>query len=277
MALKPCRECGKEISDQAEVCPHCGIKAPCFVTPQPVPQTPHEKAKPKKPNGCLIILGGFLAILISFAVIAAIGSSSSLPSSSSSATPNAPATQSSALTTSEPETPPDQSSSQTSDTPAVAQFSPPSIAPNLDASTWDGPSCFDRYNQDVCSIDPHSDNDTSPCYESANADNGPNLLEVDIIKVCQAAKAATNAQPAARADALQVVVGRVTEMTADINQDTDQANDCADTIKTIGIDMEKLGGSEIAYSGDQTDDGWSNVSDDLDSLIDDSSIMGHCP
>ena len=30
MALKPCRECGKEISEQAEFCPHCGIKSPAF-------------------------------------------------------------------------------------------------------------------------------------------------------------------------------------------------------------------------------------------------------
>jgi len=28
MALVPCRECGKEVSDQAESCPYCGIKTP---------------------------------------------------------------------------------------------------------------------------------------------------------------------------------------------------------------------------------------------------------
>ena len=28
MALVPCRECGKEVSDQAESCPNCGIKTP---------------------------------------------------------------------------------------------------------------------------------------------------------------------------------------------------------------------------------------------------------
>jgi len=31
MALKPCRECGKEVSDLAKVCPHCGVELP--VTP----------------------------------------------------------------------------------------------------------------------------------------------------------------------------------------------------------------------------------------------------
>ena len=28
MALVPCRECGKEVSDQAEKCPYCGISTP---------------------------------------------------------------------------------------------------------------------------------------------------------------------------------------------------------------------------------------------------------
>ena len=28
MALVPCRECGKEVSDAAEACPYCGIKTP---------------------------------------------------------------------------------------------------------------------------------------------------------------------------------------------------------------------------------------------------------
>jgi hypothetical protein len=28
MSLRPCRECKKEVSDKAKVCPHCGIKWP---------------------------------------------------------------------------------------------------------------------------------------------------------------------------------------------------------------------------------------------------------
>jgi hypothetical protein len=28
MAMKPCRECGKEVSTSAKTCPNCGIKAP---------------------------------------------------------------------------------------------------------------------------------------------------------------------------------------------------------------------------------------------------------
>ncbi len=33
MALKPCRECGKNVSEHAQACPNCGIKAPIEVSP----------------------------------------------------------------------------------------------------------------------------------------------------------------------------------------------------------------------------------------------------
>lgn len=28
MALKPCRECGHEVSTDAKICPHCGVRSP---------------------------------------------------------------------------------------------------------------------------------------------------------------------------------------------------------------------------------------------------------
>ena len=28
MALKPCRECGEQVSTEAKTCPHCGVKRP---------------------------------------------------------------------------------------------------------------------------------------------------------------------------------------------------------------------------------------------------------
>ena len=45
-----CGECQKEISDQAESCPHCGIK------------------RPKKPSGCFVVI---LAV-IGFAVVSSV-------------------------------------------------------------------------------------------------------------------------------------------------------------------------------------------------------------
>jgi ribosomal protein L40E len=51
MALKPCRECGQEVSTDAKSCPHCGTK--------------HPTGK-RKPLGCgmlilVIVLGGIAA------------------------------------------------------------------------------------------------------------------------------------------------------------------------------------------------------------------------
>ena len=46
MALVKCRECGREVSDHAEVCPHCGIKSP-----------------KKKGHGCLLITGLMVAAI----------------------------------------------------------------------------------------------------------------------------------------------------------------------------------------------------------------------
>ncbi len=53
MALIQCRECGKQISDQAVACPHCG--APL----QAVQQV--EVIAPKKHSGCAVIVFGLLA------------------------------------------------------------------------------------------------------------------------------------------------------------------------------------------------------------------------
>ncbi len=61
MGMVKCRECGQEVSDQAETCPHCGIK--------------HPK---KKANGCLIIIG----LLVFLVIITIVGGNSGNNSSS---------------------------------------------------------------------------------------------------------------------------------------------------------------------------------------------------
>src|SRR5688572_31738471 len=52
MALRPCRECGFQISTEAKTCPHCGTPAPAAT------RTPISAGM-----GCLIIVG-FLVLMV---------------------------------------------------------------------------------------------------------------------------------------------------------------------------------------------------------------------
>lgn len=64
MALKPCRECKKQVSTQAATCPSCGV-------PNPVPPTPQAKPSAGM-NGCIlfliliVVLGLFVTAITSF-------------------------------------------------------------------------------------------------------------------------------------------------------------------------------------------------------------------
>lgn len=72
MALVKCRECGQQVSDQAEVCPHCGIKSPARIPASTSsPQTPPAAAPRKKSNGCLLVLGAFIALIVISVVVGA--------------------------------------------------------------------------------------------------------------------------------------------------------------------------------------------------------------
>jgi hypothetical protein len=98
VALVKCRECGHEVSDQAETCPHCGIKAPGAADRQAPPPPP--QAPKKKPAGCLTVIGGMIVCIIAViavvSIINAVSNNGQLPGSSSASTssqqpaPNAP-------------------------------------------------------------------------------------------------------------------------------------------------------------------------------------------
>ena len=45
MALIVCPECGKQVSDQAESCPHCGYPIPKYIAEQKKQAELEEKAK----------------------------------------------------------------------------------------------------------------------------------------------------------------------------------------------------------------------------------------
>jgi hypothetical protein len=58
MALKPCRECGAQVSDAANTCPSCGVQSPA-----------HKLVPARKTVGCLGALGIAAVILIVLGVI----------------------------------------------------------------------------------------------------------------------------------------------------------------------------------------------------------------
>ncbi len=70
MAMKPCKECGREISTEATTCPHCGKKNPTGVRTSPIAL------------GCLALIG--------FVIVVGIFSSSNSPTVSSSSTGRTP-------------------------------------------------------------------------------------------------------------------------------------------------------------------------------------------
>ena len=61
MGLKPCKECGKDVSERAETCPHCGVKRPlqsAFL------RGSSDLVKALAALGCLLPLLAFFALII---------------------------------------------------------------------------------------------------------------------------------------------------------------------------------------------------------------------
>ena len=60
MALKPCRECGNNVSTSAEICPHCGVRAPASSDVLAAIAEPAAPNSLKKQKGCgptLLVFG----------------------------------------------------------------------------------------------------------------------------------------------------------------------------------------------------------------------------
>ena len=77
MALVQCRECGKEISDQAEMCPHCGIRHRYA----PAPIKSEVKGKPNGSSGCAVL---FVLVLVFVAIVNLTGEDNPAPKGPSS-------------------------------------------------------------------------------------------------------------------------------------------------------------------------------------------------
>jgi hypothetical protein len=58
MAMKPCRECGAEVADTADSCPHCGVKAPAGAP------SASTRIGGSKGVGCLFVIGVIIAFFV---------------------------------------------------------------------------------------------------------------------------------------------------------------------------------------------------------------------
>src|ERR1700674_1936975 len=65
MALKACRECGAQVSTEAETCPHCGVRAPTLASSETSNQaTFHHLVSFDKGRATAVIgLGAILHII----------------------------------------------------------------------------------------------------------------------------------------------------------------------------------------------------------------------
>jgi RNA polymerase subunit RPABC4/transcription elongation factor Spt4 len=68
MALKPCRECGAQVSTSAEVCPHCGVRAPASKDPLAV-LTPQKSSTGASTQGWSGAVVAMLALIFGIAIL----------------------------------------------------------------------------------------------------------------------------------------------------------------------------------------------------------------
>lgn len=63
-ALKPCRDCGKDVSGAALTCPHCGAMSPASSAPELRHAIQHTKARGYQGLGAALFFGGMALILL---------------------------------------------------------------------------------------------------------------------------------------------------------------------------------------------------------------------
>ena len=137
---------------------------------------------------------------------------------------------------------------------------------------WDGPPCkFEAASFVACSQEPPVSLDPMPCYVSKLADYVPDRVELGMVALCQAAKAALGAPPDRRDSEILVVESRGVDLAATIQDDPQDAAQHADAIHSIGADLLKLGARVAAYGATGSPDDDDPVSNTLLDLTTDAS------
>jgi hypothetical protein len=79
MALKPCRECGKQVSSSADFCPYCGVRYPAADNPVLADTNSNNRGHHK---GCLTPIGVIFFIVVGLAIVGSLVNNTNNPSSS---------------------------------------------------------------------------------------------------------------------------------------------------------------------------------------------------
>jgi hypothetical protein len=138
---------------------------------------------------------------------------------------------------------------------------------------WNGPPCrFEAATFVACSQEPPVSLDPMPCYVSKLANYVPDRVELGMIALCQAAKAALGAPPDQRSNEVLAVESRGVDLAVAIREDPEDAAQHSDAIHTIGGDLVKLSGRIAAYGLSGSPDEDDPVSNTLLDLTTDAQV-----
>lgn len=153
----------------------------------------------------------------------------------------------------------------------------PSFSRARPSVNWEGPSCqYGDVKYKVCSTEQSVPGifggNVIPCYVSKSASYSPNPVELALIGVCQRAKAALNAQPPQREDALSAVAKAALDLKDTVQDYPDFAENNEDVIRSIAKDIGRFGERVMVYGNDGSRDNWDDVAEILGNIWADAAV-----
>lgn len=152
----------------------------------------------------------------------------------------------------------------------------PSVA--LGASAWSGPPCdLGAAHLAICSSEPTAAGVSQPCFVSKNPDVFPNLVERDLVRVCQAAKIAIAQPNSALQPAIVEVEAALLELTHDARSDRADALDNLDSMKALQADMTRLGQWLTLAAASSTPTVIEHIRENLADVANDAAVWTEAP
>jgi hypothetical protein len=151
-------------------------------------------------------------------------------------------------------------------------------------TNWNGPPCrIGAASFKVCSQEPPAPLDPAPCYVSHFANYTPDRIELALIALCQAAKAALVAGSTTSMTAvplsqvgpsLLAVKAKAQELLAVIQNDPEDASKHRGKIRSVGRDILDFGNGLSAWAASGSVDEEQQVGRALDNLTLDAWVWG---